>query len=195
MLIVGLTGGIGSGKSTVAKIFNTIGIPIYNSDIEAKNLIHSNVELQKKLIAAFGEKTYINGSYNRAYIAEIVFQDKVKLKALNQIIHPYVFDDFDLWRQHQTSAYIIKESALLLDTVKQQTVHKVISVVAPEKIRIERVLQRDHTTIENVQARIKNQHSDEYLKMHSDFIINNYEPFKLIPQVITIHKQILQLCS
>ena len=170
MLIVGLTGGIGSGKSTVAKIFNTIGIPIYNSDIEAKNLIHSNIELQKKLIAAFGEKTYINGSYNRAYIAEIVFQDEGKLKALNQIIH-------------------------LLDTVKQQTVHKVISVVAPEKIRIERVLQRDHTTIENVQARIKNQHSDEYLKMHSDFIINNYEPFKLIPQVITIHKQILQLCS
>ncbi|MBK7466770.1 MAG: dephospho-CoA kinase [Saprospiraceae bacterium] len=151
--------------------------------------------MTKKLIAAFGEKTYINGSYNRAYIAEIVFQDEVKLKALNQIIHPYVFDDFDLWRQHQTSAYIIKESALLLDTVKQQTVHKVIAVVAPKKIRIERVLQRDHTTIENVQARIKNQHSDEYLKMHSDFIINNYEPFKLIPQVITIHKQILQLCS
>ncbi len=189
---VGITGGIGSGKTTVCQLFELLGIPIYYADNKAKELIVKNEALRTKLIEAFGEETYLpDGSYNRVYIANIVFSDKKELEKLNHIVHPAMYQDGLDWHNAQEGVpYTLKEAAILFESKGHLQMDKTILVVAPEQIRIERVMKRDQTTVEAVQARIDKQLPDaEKIKL-ADYIILNDEKAPLVPQVLKIHDKL-----
>ncbi len=193
MKVIGLTGGIGSGKTTVAEIFKVLGIPIYNSDQRAKYLMNHSPELIAKIKANFGEESYKNNTLNREYIASVIFHDKTKLQTINNIVHPAVAKDFEQWANKQTTApYIIKESAILIESGGHQHVDKIIVVTAPTNLRIKRVQQRDNATKKEVEARLNNQMSDKERKTYADYLINNDSKQSLIKQVLIIHKSILE---
>lgn len=173
MKIIGLTGGIGSGKSTIAKWFLEKGIPVYDSDFEAKKLMNENPEIRKQLIELFGEKVYLNNELNRKFIASRVFENKDLLEQLNQIVHPAVFKDFRNWVQNQNAPFVIKEAAVLFESGGYKDCDLIVLVVANEEVRIQRVMQRDQISRENVLNRIQNQWTDELRRVNSDFIISN----------------------
>jgi len=173
MKIIGLTGGIGSGKSTIAKWFSESGIPVYNSDLEAKKLMNENEKIIFELTELFGEKTYENGVYNSKFVASKVFKDKELLRKLNQIVHPEVFNHFHHWVKNQTAVFLVKEAAILFESGSYKDCDAVISVVAEEKIRIERVMKRDEISEEQIRQRMNNQWTDEQRIKLSDFVIEN----------------------
>ncbi|MCT4580974.1 MAG: dephospho-CoA kinase [Flavobacteriales bacterium] len=194
MLKIGLTGGIGSGKTTVASIFNSFGIPIYNSDIRAKYIMNHDVELIKAIQHLLGDEAYLNGKINRPYISKKVFSTPALLQQLNQLVHPKVAEDFDHWCNENSHApFIIKEAAILIESKAYLSLDKIIVVNAPEAIRITRVMQRDHTPLEAVKARIKNQISEEERNQYADFIVNNDGKTALIKQVKAIIKALKAL--
>ena len=189
---VGITGGIGSGKTTVCKLFELLGIPIYYADDRAKDLIVKNAAVRNKLITTFGDETYLpDGSYNRAYIANIVFADKKELEKLNNIVHPAMYQDGLDWHNAQERVpYTLKEAAILFESKGHLQMDKSILVVAPEDIRIERVLQRDKTSVEAIKARIDKQLPDaEKIKL-ADYIILNDGKAPLVPQILKIHDKL-----
>ncbi len=193
MLKVGLTGGIGSGKSVVGKIFQLLDIPIYVADIEAKKIMHSNKTVQQQLITTFGKEVYTSeNTINKAYLASVIFNRPDALEQINAIVHPAVRSDFQQWCLLQKNApYIIQESAILFDTGIYRQFDKTITVTANEKLRIQRVMQRDNITEKQVAERIKNQLSEEQRINKADFIVyNNTE--MLIPQILKIHQTILE---
>jgi dephospho-CoA kinase len=192
-LLVGLTGGIGSGKSTVAKIFSILGIPIYYADVRAKWLMAYNEELKKQILIHFGDKSYTaDGELNRSYLAETVFSDEEKVKTINSLVHPAVKKDFENWASLQNSPYVLKEAALLFETGSFIDLDKIINVSAPLKIRITRVLLRDlHRTEKQVHDIIDKQMPDEEKNQKSDFVIKNADNKLLIPQVLQIHRELL----
>jgi dephospho-CoA kinase len=193
MLKIGLTGGIGSGKSTVAKIFEVLGIPVYYADEEAKKLMNENEKLREKIISAFGKEVYTAGKLNRSYLSVVVFNDAAKLNLLNSIVHPAIIAAADNWLQQQTTPYALKEAALIFESGAHEHLDKVIGVFAPKAIRINRVMKRDHATREEVMARLEKQ-LDESIKMKlCDYIITNNDQELLIPQVVSLHKQLLAL--
>ena len=193
MLRIGITGGIGSGKSTVAKIFEVLGIPVYYADEEAKKLMNEDELLRAKLITAFSGEVYLEGKLNRGYLSSLVFKDAAKLRLLNSIVHPAVIAAADNWLQLQTTPYALKEAALLFESGAQEHLDKVIGVSAPKALRINRVMKRDNVTREEVIARI-NKQVDENIKMKlCDFIIINNDQEMLIPQVVALHQQLLAL--
>lgn len=173
MKIVGLTGGIGSGKTTVANFFKELGVPIYIADAEAKKLITTNVKLQQKIKSLLGIEAYQNGVLNRKYIAEQVFKNPEKLHALNNIVHPAVAEDFKKWTNSQNAVFVIKESALLFETGDYKNCDVVILVKASLDERIRRVMKRDAISKEGVMERVSNQWSDEKKEILSDYIIEN----------------------
>ncbi len=191
MLKIGLTGGIGSGKSIVAKAFEMLGIPVYVSDVEAKRLMNTNEIVQKQLIVRFGEDVYeSNGTLNRKRLADIIFNDSKALKDINSIVHPAVRKDFKLWcDKHASLSYVIQESAILFDTGLYRNFDKIITVSAEEEIRIQRVLKRDSSVLELVQKRIANQLPDEERIQKSDFVIYNNDEL-ILPQVVLIDREI-----
>lgn len=191
MTIVGLTGGIGSGKSTVAKFFEDLGIPVYVADVEAKRLMNSSKVIRRKLIGLFGEETYENGSLNRPYIASKIFNDKQLLEQMNAIVHPKVASDFKKWAKRQTSDYIIKEAAIIFEIGAEAQYDAIITVIAPEHERIQRVIKRDSTTAQKVKSIIKNQMPDEEKADRSDFVIINDTLQHARTQVLEIHKKLL----
>lgn len=192
MMKVGLTGGIGSGKSTVARVFETLQIPIYNSDLRAKWLQEHDDDVKSAIRHVFGNQAYnADGSLNRAKIGSLVFSNKVLLNALNQIIHPAVAKDFTNWCTVQTAPYCIKEAAILFESGANKGLDKVITVVAPVEIRLQRVIQRDNTSQEEILKRMANQWNDEQKVNQSDFVINNDDKTLVIPQVLTIHNQLI----
>lgn len=191
MKVVGLTGGIGSGKSTVAKMFEELGVPIFYSDNEAKGLMNSSKKIKESLIGLFGLNSYKNGKLNRAYIAEIVFNNKDKLLALNAIVHPEVKKKFSEWIQEQHVAYVIQENPLIFENNNEQDYDHVITVTAPEQIRIQRVVERDGLTKQQVLARIKTQLEEEIKTKQSDFVINNNDLKNTKIQIYQIHDQLL----
>jgi dephospho-CoA kinase len=194
MLKIGITGGIGSGKSTVAKIFAILGIPVYYADGAAKRLMESNAELQQALVAVFGEELYQNGQLNRPFLANLVFNDSDKLAKLNALVHPATLQDAEEWMQSQTAPYCIKEAALIFESGAQQNLDYVIGVYAPEPLRLQRVMQRDSATREQVQGRM-NKQINETIKMRlCDFVIANDEQQMVIPQVMALHEKILLMC-
>ena len=173
MKVIGLTGGIGSGKSTVSKIFEDNGIPIYNSDLIAKDLMNNNIDLKKKIISSFGTKSYIDDKLNKPYISKLVFQNKKKLKIINSIVHPYVLTDFKIWAEKKISKYVIYESAIIFESGSYKKNDFNILVISDLKKRIERVMKRDKLSKDDVLNRIKNQWNDEKKIPLCDFVINN----------------------
>jgi len=193
MKIVGLTGGIGSGKTTVAKQFLELGIPVYIADDEAKSLMRRSKVIKRKLILLFGEKAYVDGELNRPYLANIIFNDKSYLQKMNAIIHPRVAKHFEKWMQKQMAPYVIKEVAILFENGGDKVCDYVITVTAPIKIRIERLLKRDNTSKNKIEAIMKNQWTDEEKVKHSHFVIDNIELENTKNQVLKINKKILKI--
>jgi dephospho-CoA kinase len=193
MLKIGITGGIGSGKSTVAKMFEVLGIPIYNADDAAKRLMNSDVALKQKLITQFGPKIYLSGVLNRPYLSEIVFNNPELLEQLNSIVHPATLADAAKWMQNQTAPYAIKEAALVFESGAHEHLDKIIGVFAPAELRIERVLARDNLTRDEIIMRM-NKQINETIKMRlCDYVVINDEQQMLIPQVLKLHKTLLSL--
>ena len=190
-MIVGLTGGIGSGKSSVAGFFKELGVPVYNSDEEAKLLMVESAEVKKAIIDLFGPSAYQKESLNKKLISQIVFQDKEKLKRLNEIVHPAVRRHFEHWVANQSAPYIIQETALIFENEMQDNYDVIILVTAPEDSRIERVIKRDNSSISQVKARIKNQLPDAKKVPLADYTIENIDLDKAQKAVHKIHKQLL----
>ncbi|WP_250432635.1 dephospho-CoA kinase [Hanstruepera flava] len=193
MKIVGITGGIGSGKTTVANMFKEFGVPVYNSDIEAKALMNRSKVIKRKLIGLFGEKAYQNNILNRPYIAQIIFNNKELLERMNSIVHPKVGQHFKRWlKKHNEKPYVLKESAILFETGGYKNCDYVILVTAPITERIKRVIKRDNSTQEKVQAIINNQSKDDDNKAKAHFVINNLKLEDTHKQVLKIHKTLLK---
>jgi len=191
MIIVGLTGGIGSGKTTVAKQFNALGIPVYIADDEAKKLMNRSKIIRRKLMALFGDEAYKNNTLNRPFLADKIFNNPSNLEKMNAIVHPKVASHFKRWVNKQNTPYILKESAILFENNAYKNCNYVITVTAPLDIRIKRLLERDNTSIEKIQAIINNQWPDEEKVKKSDFVIINTELDNTIKQVQQTHNKIL----
>lgn len=191
MKVIGLTGGIGSGKSTVARMFESLNVPIYNADKEAKNLMHKNEALKSEIKQLFGEKAYINGQLNRPYIANLVFKDKEKLQALNQLVHPEVRKHFLEWVASQNSSYVIQENPLIFEKNDQHLFDKVILVIADQQVRIRRVMDRDKVSEKQVLERMSNQLDDKSKTENADFVIYNDTLENVKTQVLDIHDRLM----
>lgn len=191
-MIVGLTGGIGSGKTTIAKLFAELGVPVYISDREALQLIENDEVIKKKIKSIFGDLAYIDGKYNRKHIAEIVFKDKDKLQKINDIVHPAVAEHFRRWKQKQRFPYVIKETAILFESGAYRDCDFIIVVVAPESERIRRVMQRDGVSENAVRQRMKHQWSDQKKINLSDETINNINIQTSLLKVREIHSNLIK---
>jgi len=194
MIIVGLTGGIGSGKSTIANFFIELGVSVYVADLEAKKLMNTSKSIRKRMIAEFGAESYDKEKQlNRPYLASIVFNDKSKLAAINNIVHPKLAKHFSKWVQKQKSPYIIQENAIIFENNTADKFDYIIAITAPVNLRIERVIDRDSTTKEDVLARIKNQWDESEKNKLADFVIHNINLPDTKKQVKIIHKKIVKL--
>jgi dephospho-CoA kinase len=192
-LRIGLTGGIGSGKSTIARIFEVLGIPVYYADQEAKRIMNEDEQLRRQIIQHFGEKAYQETGLNNKYLAEIVFNNREKLELLNSLVHPATISDGERWMQRQKTPYAIKEAALIFESSTQEHLDYVIGVSAPEPLRILRAMQRDNISRDAVQARMQKQ-IQEVIKMRlCDFIIYNDEQQLVIPQVMALHEKLVKI--
>ncbi|MFJ1429951.1 dephospho-CoA kinase [Capnocytophaga canimorsus] len=191
-MIVGLTGGIGSGKTTIAKVFEGFGIPVFLSDNQAHKIVESDKEVIGQIKALFGEVAYTQGKYNRKYIAEIVFKDKGLLSKLNAIVHPAVARHFQDWKANQKAPYVLIESAILFESGLYRYCDSIITIEAPEQERIERVIQREGCTREWVESRIKNQWSDSQRRALSDFIILNKNISEATLKAKEIHHNLMK---
>jgi dephospho-CoA kinase len=193
--IVGLTGGIGSGKTTVANYFSELGIPVYVADDEAKALMKRSKVIKRKLIQLFGSNAYTAAGLNKSFIASKIFNDALLLEKMNNIVHPKVAAHFKKWHKKQEAPYVIKEAAIFFENGSYKLLDIIITVVAPESARIKRVIKRDQSSEEKVKAIINNQWSDEDKVKLSDFVIENIELETARKQVNIIHKQILKKCQ
>jgi dephospho-CoA kinase len=194
---MGITGGIGAGKSTVAKIFSILGIPVYNADNSAKMLMNSDASLMAEIRQLFGDQAYLDGKLNRSLLADKAFKDPSILARLNATVHPVVAEDYALWLdEYQHVKFTLKEAALLIETGSNMTLDGLILVTAPEEIRISRVLQRDsHRNKSDVIAIMSNQLSDVEKKKKADFIIENDGRQSLIEQTLAVYTQVLSNIS
>lgn len=195
---VGITGGIGAGKTTVCQIFEALGVPVYYADERARHILMKNHELHSELRNHFGEEIFDGeGIPDRKKIAAIVFNDKEKLQTLNSLIHPRVGKDWKDWLSSRDYAfsYVLKEAALLFESGSFKQLDKIICVAAPDNLRISRVVSRDGVSEEDVKLRMKNQLSQELKISLSQFLILNDEKESLIPQVIRVHRKILKLAE
>jgi dephospho-CoA kinase len=191
MLKVGITGGIGSGKTTVCEIFSSFGIPVFNADAETKQLYTNSTELRHQLVVTFGEDVFLtSGAINKAFLSEKLKFDEGR-KALNDTVHPFVFERFKQWSDEQKSPYVIKEAAILFESGADKTVNKSILVTAPMDIRIDRVKSRDARTSEEIQSIIASQWTDFRLRDLVDFIVVNDGKHSLIEQVRDLHAKLI----
>lgn len=189
-IMIGLTGGIGSGKSVVAKVFATLGIPVFNADEEAKRIMQTSTEIKTKLIEQFGMDIYNAHGLDKEKLASIVFNDPFQLQLLNAIVHPVTIQAAKDWAAKQTSPYVIKEAALIFESGAADGLLKIIGVTAPLSLRTHRVMQRDGITKDQVDARMRNQISDTIKMRLCDYVIENNNQQMVIPQVLEIDKAI-----
>ena len=193
MLNVGLTGGIGSGKTIASKIFEVLGIPVYQADIAAKSLMESNPILKNQLIEHFTENAFVDGKLNRKYIADIIFNDKEKLHLINSLVHPYTIQDGIEWMKKQTTPYAIKEAALIFESGTQSNFDYIIGISSPQSMRLNRTIKRDNTNRELILEKMEHQ-LDEQVKMKlCDFVLQNDEKTLLTTQVIAVHEKLIAL--
>jgi dephospho-CoA kinase len=193
MLRIGLTGGIGAGKSLVARLFALLGVPVYDADSSAKKLMVENASLRESIITHFGADSYVDDRLNRSYLAERVFKNPQQLEVLNRLVHPVAIEEAKKWLAQQKASYAIKEAALLFESGSAEGLDYVIGVTAPETLRIKRVMERDGLTALQVKERMRRQ-LEETLKIKlCDFILYNDEQQLLIPQVVQLHEQLLAM--
>ena len=191
MLKIGLTGGIGSGKSTVAAIFEVLDIPVYYADNIAKQLMQEDESLINSIKLHFGDSCYEAGKLNRAYLSSIVFNDKSKLELLNSIVHPVTIAHAENLMSIQTAPYCIKEAALIFESNSNKNLDFVVGVHSPENLRINRIISRDNISENEIKSRIDAQMNEVEKMAKCDFVINNNEIELLIPQVISIHQKLI----
>ena len=188
---IGITGGIGSGKTYVASVFQSLGIPIFNADIQAKKIMTSSGKLIKLVKEEFGNDIYKDSDLNKEKLASIVFSNSDKLQKLNSLVHPIVKEEFNNWYKKQTSPYVIKEAAILFESNSHIGLDAVICISAPLDLRMKRLLNRDDYSEKEIKKRIENQISQEEKEKLSDYIIVNDEKELLLPKIITFHKELL----
>lgn len=190
---VGITGGIGSGKSTIATVFIKLGIPVFFSDIEAAKIISSDSKAGKKIVREFGKEILVNEKIDRKKLAKIVFSNREKLVLLNSIVHPAVREHFKKWEKKQKNIpYVIQEAAILIETGIYKNLDFIILVTAPENLKIKKVMHRDHVSKKEVLARMETQWSDSRKKKFADAVIVNDEKKLVLPQVLKIHEILLK---
>lgn len=192
---VGITGGIGSGKTTVARVFEVLGIPVYYADDAAKRIMNEDETVRREIIRNFGEESYAGGSLNRAYLSSIVFRDKKKLAILNALVHPATIRNSNAWMKKQNGFYAIREAALIFESGSQGQLDYVIGVSAPAEVRIERTIRRDGLTREQVLDRIDRQINETIKMKLCDFVIVNDGKKPVIPQVLKLHEKFLAMAG
>ncbi len=192
MKVAGLTGGMGSGKTTVAGFFRELGVPVYIADEAGKRLMDTSAEVKSKILQVFGEEAYSEGKLNRKHIASKVFNAKEQLEKLNNIVHPAIARDFEEWKNTQAEAYVIYEAAILLETGGESRCDWVILVTARMENRIQRLQKRDQSTVGEIEARLKHQWNDEKKRSLADFEIKNDDLSQTKDQVRNIHEIILK---
>lgn len=190
-MIVGLTGGIGSGKTTVAQIFERLGVPVFIADEVSKSIIDTNTQVQQQLRALLGNEVVKDGRIDRPYMASRIFSDPVLLQKTNAIIHPAVAEAFKAWHSAQSFSYVIREAAILFESGSHKDCDAIVVVTAPEKLRIQRVIKRSGETEAQVKARISKQWPQEKKEALADYLIFNDEKEMLIPQVLKIHENLI----
>ena len=196
MLSVGITGGIGSGKSTGCRVFELLEVPVFYADAEARKLQEEDASVRAAIISLFGNDIYNASGLNRKLVAEKVFTDKFLLDQLNKIIHPATIIAFNKWKEnYNDKSYVLKEAAILFESSGNIGLDKIIVVSAPEDIRIERIMKRDTLLREQIISRMKNQMSDEEKTARADFVIVNDEKQAIIPQVMKIHESLLKIAA
>jgi dephospho-CoA kinase len=192
MIKVAVTGGIGSGKSVICEVFEKIGIPVFNADRSAKEIMDSDNNIKEKLISYFGADIYDSDEkLYREKFADIIFNDKATLKKVNEIVHPAVRMEFEVWAKKQNAPYVIEEAAIVFESGQEHLFDKIISVFAPMELRIERVMKRDNITRDKVLERMNNQRNDESRNEKSDFIIVNDDKEMILPQIININSKLI----
>jgi|TARA_B110001452_G_C15072208_1_gene374249 dephospho-CoA kinase len=190
--IIGLTGGIGSGKSRVALRFLALGIPCYIADDRAKDLMNASAHLKEAVCKVFGSESYLDGVLNRPYIANLVFKDASALAQLNALVHPAVAQDFIEWVAVQEAPYVIKEAAILFENGGSKLCDSVILITAPEALRLKRLLERDNSTVEAIQDRMSKQWSDDRKIPLADYHIENMEWDDTVLKIDSIHQELIQ---
>jgi dephospho-CoA kinase len=190
---VGVTGGIGSGKTLVCNVLEKLGIPVYSADIEARRLMEEDSELVGQIVELFGEEAYIGGALNRSYLAGRVFGDGEQLRGLNGVVHPAVRRDYHRWLDQQSGApYVVEEAAILFESGASRFMDLVVMVYAPEALRIKRVMIRDGVGEEAVKKRMEHQMDEEEKRSKADLVIMNDENSRLLPRILDVHQQILK---
>lgn len=194
MMVVGLTGGIGSGKTTVGKMFAELGVPVYNSDKQAKKLMQSSKRIRKAIIDLLGEGAYLEKKLNRDFIALKVFNDNDLLQKLNGIVHPTVRKHFLSWSKKQDNPYVIQEAAVIFENSSVERYDKIILITAPLEVRVNRILKRDNATKEDILTRMDNQWKDVEKIPLSDFVIENIDLDKTKSKIQKVHECLLEYC-
>lgn len=189
---LGVTGGIGSGKTSVCKVFKVLGIPVFSADFEAKAIMDNDPEVKRMINSFAGKDLYVNGKLDRAGLAKLLFNDNALLEKVGSVVHPLVFDHFVKWETVQNSPYVIMEAAILFESGASKSVDRIATVVAPAEERMERVIQRNSLSREQVLERMRNQMDDESRIKLSDYVIYNSENEMIIPAIIKIHNDILK---
>lgn len=196
MVKIGITGGIGTGKSMVCRIFELLQIPVYDSDLRAKHVMAHNPVLKEELIAAFGPETFNDQGLNRVYLGSLVFPDPTKLAKLNSLVHPHVKQDFIYWAAAQQAPYVIKEAALMFETEAWRQVDQMITVFAPLDVRLQRLKKRDtHRSEADIRHIISKQLPEEEKVKRADHVVYNDDSQLVIPQVLKLHEQFLTLAK
>ena len=184
---IGLTGNIGSGKTTVASCFEILGVAVFNADKEAKLLMNEDVNLKQSLIAEFGKDVYLDNELNRKYLSNLAFNDDLVLKRLNALVHPVVQDAFEKWSIQQSGAYVIKEAAILFESNTYQSLDAIICISCPDEIRLKRILKRDDLSEKEVRQRMSHQWVEEKKISLSDYTITNDNSCLVMPQILSVH--------
>lgn len=190
-MMLGVTGGIGSGKTSVCRVFNVLGIPVFSADPEASEIMDNDKGIIRRINSIAGKNLYINGSLDRIELATLIFNDSTLLEKVNSLVHPVVLEHFKIWEREQTAPYVIMEAAILFESGASKLVDRIATVVAPVEERVERVIHRNRLSREQVMDRMRNQMDDDSRKKLSDYVIHNSETDMIIPAILKIHEDIL----